>query len=283
TMVADRESDMYPLFARRPKNLDLIVRAAQDRNLAGGGKLFAALNTASCLGTIQVKVASRGPGDRGRTATVALRAAKVRIARPDNGLVEDLPKSIELTLVDAREVDAPPEVKEPLHWRLLTSHEATTAIQAASIVQLYRLRWRIEELFRALKSDGLALKDSKTPPQERLFNLSTIAVGAAIRTIQLVDARDGSSRPATDVIDDNLALALQRLSRKLEGKTQRQMNPHPPTSLAFVAWIVARLGGWNCYYKPPGPKTMRYGWNQLAATLAGYVLPTDPQNLRIPQ
>ena len=28
----------------------------------------------------------------------------------------------------------------------------------------------------------------------------------------------------------------------------------PPRSLAWLAWIIARLGGWNCYYKPPGPK-----------------------------
>jgi hypothetical protein len=30
-------------------------------------------------------------------------------------------------------------------------------------------------------------------------------------------------------------------------------------SLAWLAWIATRLGGWNCYYKPPGPKTMRAG------------------------
>ena len=94
----------------------------------------------------------------------------------------------------------------------------------------------------------------------------------SIRTIQLVDARDGSARPATDVVDEALLVPLQRLSSKLEGKTARQKNPHPNGSLAFVAWVAARLGGWNCYYKPPGPKTMREGWNQLAARLEGYAL-----------
>ena len=34
-------------------------------------------------------------------------------------------------------------------------------------------------------------------------------------------------------------------------------NFHPPRSLAWLAWIVARLGGWNSYYKSPGLKTMR--------------------------
>jgi hypothetical protein len=271
TMVADRESDIYPLFARKPARLDLIVRAAQDRKLADGGSLFEALGSAACLMTTQVRVAPRGPGDKGRIATVELRAGRVRIARPRNGLVEDLPKTIEMTLVEACEVGAPAG-KDKLHWRLLTTHKVADAAQAEEIVQLYRLRWRIEQTFRALKSDGLALEDSQITTPERLFNLSAMAMIAALRTSQLVDARDGSPRPASDLIDDAFAPALLSLSQKLEGRTERQKNPHPSHSLAFLAWIVARLGGWNCYYKPPGPKTMRYGWNQLAATLQGYAL-----------
>jgi len=271
TMVADRESDIYELFARKPDGLDLIVRAAQDRSLAGGGRLFEALRDAICLSTSPVRVASRGPGDKGRIAKVELRAARVCIARPVNGHHGDIPEAIELSLIEAREVDAPTD-KTPLLWRLLTTHVVTHAAQANQIVQLYRLRWRIEQTFRALKSDGLALDDSQVIDAQRMFNLTAIGLAGAIRTIQLVDARDGSPRPASDVIDETFAVALERLSKKLEGKTQRQKNPHPPDSLAFVAWIAARLGGWNCYYKPPGPKTMRGGWNRLAATLEGYAL-----------
>ncbi len=271
SMVADREGDIYPLFARQPAGLDLIVRAAQNRNLAHGGRLFDALSKAPCLSTLAVRVAPRGPGDKGRIATVELRAGRVEIARPVNGLVEDLPKSLALGFVDAREVGAPLGTA-PLHWRLLTTHSVGDAAQAEEIVQLYRLRWRIEQTFRALKSDGFALEDSQVVDRERMFNLAAVALAGAIRTIQLVDARDGSTRPASDVIDDAFAVPLQHLSRKLEGKTERQKNPHAPGSLAFVAWIAARLGGWNCYYKPPGPKTMRLGWNQLAARLEGYAL-----------
>ena len=100
TMVADRESDIYPLFARKPEGLDLIVRAAQDRTLAEGRRLFDALSEAELLGVAAVRVAPRGPGDEGRIATVELRAQRVRLVRPNNGLVEDLPKTIELSLVE---------------------------------------------------------------------------------------------------------------------------------------------------------------------------------------
>ena len=43
-------------------------------------------------------------------------------------------------------------------------------------------------------------------------------------------------------------------------------------SLAWMSWIVARLGGWNCYYKPPGPKTMRDGWQRFTAFAQGFNL-----------
>jgi hypothetical protein len=220
-----------------------------------------------------VRVAPRGPGEKERLAVVELRAGRVRIARPKNTR-DDLPEAIELTLVEAREVDAP-KGKPALLWRLLTTYEVGNAAQAEEVVQLYRLRWRIEQTFRALKSDGLALEDSQITDPERMFNLAAMGLAGAIRTIQLVDARDGSARPASDVIDETFATALERLSRKLEGKTDRQKNPHPAGSLSFLAWIAARLGGWNCYYKPPGPKTMRIGWTRLAATLEGYALATQ--------
>ncbi|MEA2887273.1 MAG: hypothetical protein QOD11_1633, partial [Bradyrhizobium sp.] len=57
---------------------------------------------------------------------------------------------------------------------------------------------------------------------------------------------------------------------------------HPSDSLAFIAWITARLGGWNCYYKPPGPKTMHDGWTRLAAILKGYALASATENPGIP-
>lgn len=271
TMVADRESDIYLLFARKPERLDLIVRAAQDRCLCDGRMLFAALAAAKVLKTSLVKVAPRGPGDKGRVASVELRAGIVSLARPRSLKRSEACDAVEMTMVEAREIDVPAG-KTPLSWHLLTTRPVASAADADEIVQLYRLRWRIEQVFRALKSDGLALDDSQVIDADRMFNLAAIGLAGAIRTIQLVDARDGSPRPISDVIDPSLRPALEHLSKTREGKTARQQNPHPPDSLAFVAWIAARLGGWNCYGKPPGPKTMRDGWDRLAAILEGYLL-----------
>jgi hypothetical protein len=53
---------------------------------------------------------------------------------------------------------------------------------------------------------------------------------------------------------------------------QTLRTPHPVDSLSWLSWIVARLGGWNCYGRPPGSNgTIRAGWTQFAA-MAGRVL-----------
>jgi len=38
TVISDRESDIYEHFARRPSNVDLIVRACQNRKIKSGGE-----------------------------------------------------------------------------------------------------------------------------------------------------------------------------------------------------------------------------------------------------
>ena len=123
-----------------------------------------------------------------------------------------------------------------------------------------------------LKRDGLALEETQVETAPRLFNLAALAIVAAARIIQLSDARDASSRPATDIIDESLIEATAAVGATLEGKTAKQKNPHRRGSLSWLAWITARLGGWHGYYKPPGPKTMADGWRRLTAMLDGYVI-----------
>jgi hypothetical protein len=80
-VVGDRENDMYAALVQRPANVELIIRAAQDRTLADDGKLFAAAQAWTELGQQTVRVPSRGPGDKGRDAVVGLRAGIVRVCR----------------------------------------------------------------------------------------------------------------------------------------------------------------------------------------------------------
>jgi len=281
-VVGDREFDIYCQFVRRPARVELIVRAAQNRRLAGDEYLFEAPSDWREFGTMEVRVPPLRPGESGRIACVSVKAGHVCIARPRLAANRDDPATVTLTYVEVSETTKPPKGHKPIVWRLLTTlpvvGEPDEFAAAKEIVQFYRLRWRIEQVFRAMKSDGLKLEDTQVKDASRLFNLTAIALIAAARTIQLVDARDGSPRPASDVADEDVIAAAEVIGPTLEGNTARQKNPHPPRSLAWLSWIIARLGGWNCYYKPPGPKIMRIGWNQLAA-MGRYAAARAQQNV----
>jgi hypothetical protein len=281
-IVGDRESDIYAQFARLPPGTDLIVRAAHDRKLTDDEQLFDAPSHWRAFGAMTIKVPPSRPGDTGRVAIVEVKAGQVCIRKPRHGAATEDAATVTLTYVEVRET-APPAGHKPIIWRLLTTlkvvGQADEFAAAQEIVRLYRLRWRIEQVFRAMKSDGLRLEETQIKEAERLFKITAIALIAAARTIQLVDARDGSPRPATDVADEQQIAAAEVIGPTLEGKTERQKNPHPPRSLAWLTWIVARLGGWNCYYKPPGPKTISNGWNRLAAMVEGFALAAAQKNV----
>ena len=280
-IVGDREFDIYSQFVRLPPGVELIVRDAQNRKLADDERLFDAPSDWREFGTMDVRVPPSRPGDAGRLARVTVKAGRVCIAKPRHGAATD-PATVTLTYVEVSETN-PPEGQKPIIWRLLTTlpvaGEPDEFAAAQEIVRLYRLRWRIEQLFRATKSDGLCLEETQIKDAARLFNLAAIALTAAARTIQLVDARDGSPRPASDVADQDVIAAAKAIGPTLEGKTARQKNPHAPETLAWLSWIIARLGGWNCYYKPAGPKTIRAGWNRLSAMAAGYAVAMAQQNV----
>src|SRR5262249_16824601 len=74
---------------------------------------------------------------------------------------------------------------------------------------------------------------------------------------------------------------LEAISAKLEGRTQRQKNPHPKGTLAYAAWVIARLGAWDGYYGKPGPKIMRLGLQHFHLIKYGQQL--RPKNAGIGQ
>ena len=275
TMVGDRESDIYDLFARRPANVHLLCRSAHPRALATGELLPAHCAGLPEQGRERIDVPPKG-SQPPRQATVALHFGAIELARPARLGARDQPRTVALWVVDVREVD-PPAGAQAVHWRLLTTHPVTTPEQAREIVAWYRMRWIIEQVFRSLKSHCLKIEESQTQEVGGFTKLATIALIAAVRAMQLVLARDGATaQPITDAVEPADIPALKNLNASLEGRTVKLKNPHHPENLAWYAWIVARLGGWSGYtsrgYKPPGPKTMHLGLIQIDQILRGWHL-----------
>ena len=274
-MVADRESDVYELFANRPERAQLLCRSAQDRALVGGGLLSQRVAGWEEQDRAMIAVPPRGARPA-RSAEVGLRFGAVSLRRPQTRMAKGLADSVALWVVDVREI-APPAGQDPVHWRLLTTHPVTTVAEARQIVAWYRMRWTIEQVFRALKSHGLGIEASQMEAAHRFTKLAVVALITAVRTMQLVVARDGATgQKITDAADPADLPALRSLNASLEGRTVKLKNPHDPAALAWLAWIVARLGGWSGYtsrgYKPPGPKTIYHGLLRLDPILAGWRL-----------
>ena len=218
------------------------------------------------------------PSKKGRTAKVLIKAGLVSIRRPAGRGLRGDPETLTLTLVEVAETGAQ-EGASPLKWRLITTLPAATLEQAMEVVRLYRLRWRIEEVFRTLKTDGLDLEATQIEAVERIMKLAAFGLAASCRIIQLVDARDGGRRPATDAIHAGQIEDVAAISATLEGATERQKNRWEKGTLSWLSWVVGRLGGWNCYYKPPGPKTMARGWRRLGAMLDAFAIAHQRQHV----
>lgn len=275
TMIADREADMYPLWASVPgTNIHVLGRVYHDRPVVGGGCLSTVARAWPVCGTRRIAIRERGDRPE-REAVVELRYGQVTIVRPRTIRVrEGLPRQIALTFLEVTE-PAPPDAVGPVVWRLLTTHPVADGDQAWQVVDWYRCRWIIEQFFRTLKKQGLRIEDSQIDEAEHLIKLVAIACRAAVMTLQLTQARDGETRlPVSAVFDATEQAVLARLNQTYAGRSTLQTNPHPPDSLAWAAWIVAKLGGWDGYpsSRPPGPITFKNGINALKTMTEGWAL-----------
>jgi Transposase DDE domain len=279
TLVGDRESDIYDLIARTLQcGWQYLYRSKQDRKLiqqTGARTLYKLLNKWSVSHTYDLGL-PKTKNRSAHTATLELKFGQTSIARPKNNRDNRLADQIELYVVEVKEIPQTVVGKEkPVHWILLTSHPVHTIEDAFKIVRWYRWRWIIEQTFRTLKSKGLDIEKSEVETYHALTNLSTMALIAAVQVMQLVQARDGNTRQKMEqAFLGKEQQCLVALNTKLEGKTRKSKNPHPPDSLAFAAWAVARLGGWSGYIKqkPPGPITFINGLTRFYNILEGYYL-----------
>lgn len=279
TVVADREADIYELWARLPDaRTNLLVRAGQDRALVteSGQRLFAWIAAQAIAGSYRLTLPAITGKRSAHDALLLVRFGQVVLKRPQSGSDKKAPASLTLNIIEVVEdVSTVVGNEPPIHWRLLTTHAVTTLAEARQCIEWYCQRWHIEQMFRTLKRQGLNLESSLIEDGDRLEKLAVLAVSAAVRTMQLTLAREGRTRrPDTDAFVTEEIDLLRHLQPTLEGKTEKQKNPHPIATLAWAAWIIARLGGWKGYAseRKPGPLTMLHGLQSFSSIRQGWAL-----------
>jgi hypothetical protein len=274
TVVADREADIYEAMCGFvAAGTGFVIRQKEDRHLGhtgSGHKLSQELALWPVQHTYSLSL-PRTDKRSAHTAELEVKWGKVQLARPKNGVVRHLPPSLEVYVVEVKETSGSVVNGEtPVHWVLLTTHPVASAEHAAQIVQWYCWRWVIEQVFRTLKSKGLDIENSEVETFERMANLTTLALLTAVQIMQLVQARNGQTKqPISDAFNQLEIALIRHLNPTLEGNTEKQKNPHPPDSLAFASWVIARLGGWKglASQRPPGPITMKIGLQQFQSIL----------------
>lgn len=279
TVLGDRESDIYDVLARFQRhNWGFVLRCSANRRLTseeGIHTLYQALDVWKVAHTYALKL----PATKKRSkheATLEVKFGSANLLRPAPHPDKSLPQQVTVQVVEVREHPSTVVAgEEPVHWILLTSHKVESVEQALRVIRWYCARWNVEQAYRTIKLEGLDVEHSEADNYHALANLTALALLAATQVILLVRARDGQTRQNMDSAFSPTEMeCIQKLSPTLEGNTQKQKNPHPPQSMAFAAWVVARLGGWSGYasYRPPGPITMLNGLVRFYAICQGFVL-----------
>jgi hypothetical protein len=271
TSIADREGDITELFDRRGAE-HLLIRSRDDRRIklpdGSNGKLYQYLSGVPSSGeyTFCMKADKRKSRQK-RDVSVDLKFSKVTLfPHKLKG------KEIELYAVEAIERNAVAGQK-PVLWRILTTHVVDNVSQARQIIDWYAMRWNIEQIFRLIKNKGLAIEDSTLETGKALILMTIMALFAASKILVLHTAsKEKDPQPIKKTFSRQEVLCLKALCVQYEGKTDKQRNNHPPDSLQWCYWVIARIGGWKTQEKQAGVITLFRGWNQFQKIYHGWTI-----------
>ena len=269
TVIGDRESDIFDMFQRVPnKKMQIITRASHDRNLLTGEKLSEHLAQVPVSGTNRISLPTITGVRKARTAVLEIKYTTLSLRNNDD-------EEVTLNCVAATEISPIKSGESPVSWVLLTTHKVTSLSSAKQILEWYTWRWIIEQIFRTMKSKGLRIEDSQVESPDKLKVLSVLSIATAIKIMCLVESRDGkNNRIASELFTKDEIKFLALICKKLSGKTEKQKNPYGEESMAWAAWVIARLGGWNGYpsSSPAGPITLLKGLQKFEMQHEGWLM-----------
>lgn len=275
--LLDSEADAYLLLEFMVnERARFVVRATHKRNVTGeSGERLSLEETLRAVEGIferdvplSTRTAPARPREKRnrnlprdtRVARLAFASTQVMLHRPHGEQAKT--KSLALNVVHVRELDAPAGA-EPIDWKLYTTEPIETREEIARIVDFYRARWRIEELFKALKT-GCAIERRQLESITTLLNALALFLPIACDLLALRTlARTDPTRPARDVLPAIVLLLLQR---------------HPRTHLAVDATVrdamlaVARFGGHISNNGEPGWLVLGRGYEKVLARAEGMAL-----------
>lgn len=273
THVADREFDDIPaMMAAYETHSDFVFRVLGNRTVLtgtdGGRTQTSMKDLIAALPTLPYKdigLDARGHAAYGgakpkRVARLSIGACGVFLHRPyirgnHHNIKTKAPVPVNLVVI--RELEPPPKT-DPLCWLLFTSLPTDTEEQRAWAGALYEQRWRIEEYFKLLKSDGFHIEHTHfTGPEQ----VAKILVFYSLAAMALLTIKLELGLPATGPLDpDN----YEKVRHAMRHPDDPDLDP-----LMRLFALVVRCGGWMGRRTDPiGPRTLMRGMLQLMSTFA---------------
>jgi hypothetical protein len=266
--VADREADIYDLFARpRRPNSHLLIRVKPLRGVRHPERLLGpAVRSVPAAGTMAVDL--RRADDRPpRRAVLTIRYVTLAVAPPVNRRRrEDLP-DVTLTAILVEEED-PPQGQAPVRWWLVTTLPVRTRADAERVVRWYALRWLIERYHFVLKS-GCKVEDLQLETAGRLDRAVAVYSAVAVRLLRLTyEARQHPDRSCERALSAEEWRVLRRANGDAIG------DDTAPPSLREAVRAIAKLGGFlgRKGDGEPGVKTLWRGFRRLNDMVRGSAL-----------
>jgi len=277
TVVADREADIYPLLTSltEESGVDYVIRSRFDRPTENGATILKEVKDWSEESCYQIKVPATDKRSA-HTAKMVIKYGKVSLRKPEGKSIKKLPRHYSTYVVEVKELSqSVVNNEQPIHWVLLSSHCINDVEMALQVIEWYKQRWNIEQVFRTLKNKGLRIASSQLEDYKRLQKITILALIAAVKVMQLIKARDGKTgQSLSAVFNEEQQACMTLLNKQVEGKTEKLRNPHSQHNLAFGAWVIARLAGWSGYksQRPPGPIDFLTGLQRFEERLQGFML-----------
>lgn len=278
--VKDREADDFRTLVDLQKHkYRFVIRAGVERALAVTSRevpsnVGEALKRAPIAAVREVPITARKKQNvpprlrkkasprNARIAQLEISAMTLELKRPTYQFDQLLPDACEVNVVRVFEPN-PPEGEAPIEWILFTNEPIDEPDHILAIVDAYRARWRIEELFKALKT-GCALEKRQLESFESLSNAAATHLPVAWRLLHLrSQATETPDAPASILLDaDELEVLRARSRRPLSQRpTQRE-----------VVFAIAALGGHLKRNGDPGWQTLGAGLQKLLTLVEGYRL-----------
>lgn len=280
TFIMDREGDIMEVYDRLKSDIsDLLVRAMHNRNVVDDqgqeNKLFDLVGQSEVKGSMTLEV--RGAKRKKRKADLDIRFSTCTLQWHERQEVnyKNQENGIRVSIIEVLERRHKGYATEPpLIWRLISTQQIETLEQAIEQISYYEKRWKIEEYFKLLKTDGYNIESSELTSGKAIRKLLLILMKTSIKIMQLKEASRGKGSVKIEEVFNNQEIdCLEKLNDDLEGQTEKQRNPHSKGNLAWAAWVIARLGGWKEFYtkdRPPGNKTFVWGLEKFDSIMIGY-------------